>query len=91
VTSPLSEKVEYVRTQGQTRRHLCHWPNCCEQVPPALWGCRTHWLLLPKYLRDRIWAAYEPGQEITGTPSDAYRKAAREVRAWIKKHYPPAS
>ena len=39
----------------------------------------------PKHLRDRIWATYRPGQEITKTPSPAYLEAAREVQAWIKE------
>lgn len=63
--------------------HRCHWPDCQKEVPPAMWGCRSHWFALPKVLRDRIWANYKPGQEITKTPSLAYIEAARAVQDWI--------
>lgn len=66
-------------------KHTCHWPGCHKEVPPAMWGCKPHWFALPKHLRDRIWATYRPGQEITKTPSPAYLEAAREVQAWIKE------
>lgn len=82
----MSDKANYVRTQRQTRKHTCHWPECDQQVPPAMWGCRPHWFQLPKRLRDRIWATYEIGQETTMTPSRDYLAAAREVEAWIKEH-----
>lgn len=65
-------------------KHTCHWPGCAKDVPPAMWGCRTHWFALPKHLRDEIWRTYVPGQEITKTPSMAYLTAARHVQEWIK-------
>lgn len=68
---------------GQTRAHTCHWPGCNLQVKPAVWGCRPHWYRLPKALRDAIWASYEPGQEKTMRPSEAYLDAAQAVQAWI--------
>jgi hypothetical protein len=48
-----------------------------------MWGCRAHWYRLPKALRDRVWAAYVPGQEIGMTPSEAYLDVADEVQRWI--------
>lgn len=63
--------------------HFCHWPGCNKEVVPARWGCKTHWFQLPKHLRDRIWATYRPGQEITKTPSAAYLEAADAVQQWI--------
>jgi hypothetical protein len=77
-------KVRYVKSQGQTRKHHCHWPGCPKQVPPAMWGCYPHWMRLPKSLRDRIWATFRPGQEVSQTPSREYVEVAREVQAWIK-------
>jgi hypothetical protein len=71
-----------------TVSHLCHWPECGKEVPPAMWGCRPHWFRLPKSLRDRIWATYVHGQEVTKTPSQAYLEAARAVQQWIKLKYP---
>jgi hypothetical protein len=64
--------------------HHCHWPTCKREVPPAMWGCKPHWFRLPKYLRDKVWAAYVPGQEITKTPSRQYIDVAHEVQDWIK-------
>jgi len=85
----INEKVAYVRSQGQTRDHECHWPGCKKQVAPAKWGCFEHWKMLPKRIRDRIWAAFAPGQEISGRPSAEYIAAAREAQEWIAVHYPP--
>lgn len=76
-------KVDYVRRQRQDRRHECHWPTCDRQVQPAMWGCREHWFRLPKALRDRIWEAYEPGQEVRMDPSDEYLAVVHEVQEWI--------
>ncbi|QOR55206.1 MAG: hypothetical protein SHS37scaffold296_23 [Burkholderiales phage 68_11] len=80
------EKVAYVKGQGQTRQHQCHWPGCERQVPPAMWGCRPHWYTLPAELRNRIWSTFRPGQEVKGTPSTAYVEAARAVQEWIAQH-----
>lgn len=51
-----------------------------------MWGCREHWYKLPQGLRNKIWAAYQPGQEVNGTPSRRYVEVAREVQAWIVEH-----
>ena len=82
----MSRKADYVRRAPQTRAHRCHWPGCNQQVPPAMWGCKTHWFKLPKRLRDRIWAAYSPGQEERMDPSTAYLDAADEVQRWIEEN-----
>lgn len=66
--------------------HLCHWPGCEKPVAPKFWGCQAHWFRLPFSLRDRIWATYVPGQEITKTPSVAYLEAAEAVQEWIRAH-----
>lgn len=78
-----NEKVEHVKRAIQTRNHECHWPGCDRQVPPAMWGCSQHWFKLPKALRNKVWRAYRPGQEVTMTPSAAYIEVAKEVQAWI--------
>lgn len=77
-------KAGYVRSQGQTRNHHCHYPGCEKQCPPAMWGCKAHWFALPAALRAKVWATYRPGQEITLTPSAEYLKVANEVQAWIR-------
>ena len=79
-------KSDYVKSQTQTRPHTCHWPDCNKQVPPAMWGCKTHWFKLPLDLRNRVWATYKPGQEITMTPSAAYLAVADQVEKWIKEN-----
>lgn len=68
--------------------HSCHWPDCKEEVPPAMWGCRRHWYALPKNLRDKIWRTYKKGQEIRKDPSPEYIAAAYEVQDWILMHRP---
>lgn len=80
-----AEKVQYVLTQPQTQRHLCHWPECTKPVPPAMWGCKQHWFKLPKKLRDQVWQAYEPGQEVNGDPSSTYLEVMKEVYRWIRE------
>lgn len=82
----IGAKVAHVRRAVQSRLHRCHWPACRHEVPPAKWGCKAHWMKLPKQLRDRIWASYRPGQEDDHRPSRAYLDAAREVQAWIVEH-----
>jgi CDP-diacylglycerol pyrophosphatase len=80
------DKVKYVKSQGQTRNHHCHWPGCNKQVPPAMWGCYAHWMKLPKVLRDKIWAAFRPGQETNLAPSREYMAVAQEVQEWIEAY-----
>lgn len=81
------EKADYVKKQTQFRNHHCHWPGCKEQVPPAMWGCRAHWFRLPLYLRNKIWAAYRPGQEKDLRPSRTYLKVAQEAEDWIRANH----
>lgn len=68
--------------------HHCHWPGCGRAVPPKLWGCAPHWFALPKELRDRVWATFVPGQEVTKTPSAAYLAVAREAQAFARSYVP---
>lgn len=82
----MNTKADYVRSQDQTRNHTCHWPGCTRQVPPAMWGCKPHWFTLPQDLRNRIWAAYVPGQEVTLTPSRTYLAVADEVERWCREY-----
>lgn len=81
----IGDKVAHVRraSTGDPGDHHCHWTGCTERVPPAKWGCKKHWFMLPKDLRDEIWRTYRPGQEVSKTPSPAYVIAALKVRDWI--------
>lgn len=87
-TSSKDTKVGHVKRAAQNRDHHCHWPGCGKQVPPAMWGCKHHWLLLPKRIRERLWLAYRIGQEEDMKPSVEYISVARAVQDWIKTHYP---
>lgn len=78
------DKVTHVTSAGQTRNHTCHWPGCERQVPPAMWGCREHWFRLPRVLRDKLWQAYDAGQEDRMDPSDEYMEVAEEIQQWIR-------
>ena len=84
--TPKVDKVTHVKAQKQSREHHCHWPGCPRSVPPAMWGCYEHWMRLPKHLRDKVWAAYRPGQEIDMRPSREYLDVAEEVQTWIRTH-----
>ena len=88
------KKVAHVKkamSRNETFDHHCHWPGCEKKVPPAMWGCKEHWFKLPKILRDKIWAAYEPGQESIGSPSKEYLIVATEVQKWIAENGLPKS
>lgn len=80
----MNTKANYVRGQGQTRSHHCHWPGCEKQCPPAMWGCAPHWFKLPARLRAAIFRTYVPGQEVTMTPSPEYLAAANAVQEWCR-------
>lgn len=66
--------------------HKCHWPTCNKEVPPSMWGCRSHWFTLPGHLRNEIWRTYKAGQEITKTPSAEYLDAANRVQIWCNDY-----
>lgn len=56
--------------------HTCHAIGCKKEVPPAKLTCPAHWSMIPKPLRDQVWATYHPGQEQTKVTTPAYRQAA---------------
>ena len=41
--------------------------------------CRSHWYMVPKDLRDAVWATYRPGQEIDKQPSLEYLDVAMQA------------
>lgn len=59
--------------------HTCHAVGCDVRVPPKMFMCKRHWFMVPKPLRDAIWATYRSGQERDKRPSDAYLKNANEA------------
>lgn len=87
----MNAKADYVRQHIEhDGKHTCHWPNCGKAVPPAMWGCKAHWFRLPLRIRNRIWATYRPGQEVSKTPSLAYIETVKEALAWIATTNQPA-
>jgi hypothetical protein len=42
--------------------------------------------MLPKSIRDKIWATYRPGQEITKDPSDEYMEAIIEAKIFCLRY-----
>lgn len=90
----IADKADHVHAEiaaAAPTGHHCHWPDCDAIVAPAAWGCRKHWYKLPVALRNKVWAAYRPGQEATKTPSRRYVEVAREVQDWIAANHPPAA
>ena len=47
--------------------------------------CRRHWYMLPKSMRDAVWAVYVPGQEKRKDPTSAYLQAATAAVAWLAR------
>lgn len=45
-------------------KHACMWPACDMQIATRWAFCFKHWFRMPKWLRDKIAAAYVPGQKL---------------------------
>lgn len=82
------EDIQAIADSLKSEGHKCHWPGCERSVPPRMWGCLAHWRALPRHIRDAIWAAYVPGQEIRKDPSAAYMAAAFAARDFAWFHDP---
>ena len=66
--------------------HICHALRCSIPVPPKMLMCKMHWWMVPKLLRDEVWATYRPGQEVDKRPSGEYLTAhVRAVNAVAEK------
>ena len=42
--------------------HKCPVDACQAQLPHEILMCRTHWFMVPKPLRDRLWVAWRKYQ-----------------------------
>lgn len=60
--------------------HHCHAIGCTVRTHPKFFMCRRHWFMVPRHLRDRIWATYVPGQEVRKDPTVEYLEAAERAR-----------
>lgn len=63
--------------------HLCHAQGCRKSVHPRMLMCPKHWYMVPKPLRDAVWAAYVPGQERRKDPTNEYLEAAQTAIAAV--------
>jgi hypothetical protein len=52
----------------------CPVPGCSERINPSRLMCRPHWYLVPKPVRDRVWASWRSG---SGTGSPAHQHWVR--------------
>lgn len=52
----------------------CPVPGCCAQIDPSRLMCRGHWYLVPKPLRDEVWATWRSGE---GALSPKHQEAVR--------------
>lgn len=84
-------KADHVRREmrrGPTPGHHCHWPGGCKVITAAAqYCCRDHWYRIPLGLRNKIWAAYRQGQEVSKTPTRRYIEVVREVEAWYQEEF----
>ena len=74
-TSTSATNDERVASGSRTRS--CAARGCGVQVPPKMLMCRKHWYMVPVFLRRAVWAAYRPGQEHDGNPSETYLSVMR--------------
>lgn len=63
--------------------HYCHARECEVRVPPAMFMCKKHWYTLPKPMREAVWGAYTPGQEIRMDPTDDYVNVVHRAIEWL--------
>ena len=54
----------------------CPIPRCGRQIDPSRLMCRSHWYMVPKRLRDQVWATWRSGQ---GARSPEHRAAVHRA------------
>jgi len=75
----LVETVEKLRM-----KHKCHAYDCEIEVPPKMFMCKKHWLMVPKWHQDLIWELYTKGQEIDKTPSRQYLQVTDRAKWFVR-------
>ncbi len=66
-------------------KHQCHAKNCTQSVPPRMLMCKKHWFMVDKPLRDKVWAEYQPGQEINKNPTYTYLLTAKAAIECVRR------
>lgn len=51
--------------------HLCAVPQCARHVHRSRLMCRKHWYVVPKAIRDQVWATWRSGQGAFSTEHKA--------------------
>lgn len=69
----------------RSAEHLCHARGCTRKVPPERLTCRDHWFLIPKKIRDAVWAAYREGQCDDMEPSKEWMLAAEAAIGFLAR------
>lgn len=60
--------------------NFCSIPGCGNQIDPSRLMCRAHWYVVPKQMRDRVWATWRSGQgALSAEHQDAVRVAIASV------------
>lgn len=54
----------------------CAVPRCERPIDPSRLMCRAHWYMVPKEVRDRVWATWRSGR---AAHSDEHRAAVRQA------------
>jgi hypothetical protein len=65
--------------------HTCHARGCTTHVQPEMLMCKTHWWLVPRKIRDAVWATYRHGQCDDMKPSREWLQAADAAIGFIAR------
>lgn len=82
-----------VKHHADRSGHHCHARNCYVKTRPEMLMCRRHWFMVPKKLRDAVWATYSPGQcDGTAEITREWHDAADAAIEWVarREEAPPA-
>lgn len=60
--------------RGAVALHPCPVRHCTGQLGPSVFICHDQWQMVPKPLRDEVWATWDRGR---GKDSDEFRAAVR--------------
>ena len=71
------------RLSALHRGRCCPIPGCGGQIDPSRLMCRRHWYLVPKRLRDHVWATWRSGQ---GALGPEHEEAVRLAIAACEAH-----
>jgi len=60
--------------QALSQASRCPVPGCGAEIDPSRLMCHVHWYLVPKQIRDRVWATWRSGR---GTSDPEHQEAVR--------------